>query len=81
MVTAQKKVTITIPQELKDEIDVIKKNLKTSMNSVFIMSLQEFVKEQKNKKLRLEAQQMVDEYNSNPELIELSNSVEDVIEY
>ncbi len=81
MVTAQKKVTITIPQELKDEIDLIKSNLKTSMNSVFIMSLQEFVKKQKDKKLQMEAQQMVDEYKSNPELKELAQHVEDVIEY
>lgn len=81
MTTAQKKITLILPSEIKEEVLLLKKELKTSMNSIFLQAIENFLKTQRDKKLRLEAKQMVKEYQENPELQELADFEEDIIAY
>jgi metal-responsive CopG/Arc/MetJ family transcriptional regulator len=77
----QEKITITIPTQIKEEVAKLKDDLKVSMNSIYQTAIQEYVKQKNREKLRAEALQMVDEYKNNPEMIELSNFEEDIVEY
>ncbi len=77
----QEKVTITLPVHIKEEVAKLKDDLKVSMNSIYQIAIQEYVKQKKREKLRLEALEMVDEYKTNPEMVELSNFEEDIVEY
>jgi hypothetical protein len=77
----QEKVTITLPTQIKEEVVKLKDEMQTSMNSIYQSAIQEYVKQKKRERLRLEASQMVEEYKTNPEMIELSNFEEDVVEY
>ncbi|SMP86005.1 hypothetical protein SAMN06313486_10177 [Epsilonproteobacteria bacterium SCGC AD-308-P11] len=81
MVLRQEKITITIPTQIKNEVVKLKKDLKVSMNSIYQTAIQEYVKQKKREKLRIEAQSMVEEYKTNPERIELAEFEEDVVEY
>lgn len=81
MTTTQKKITLILPPEIKEEVLLLKKELKTSMNSIFLQAIENFLKTQRDKKLRLEAKQMVKEYQENPELKELADFEEDIIAY
>jgi hypothetical protein len=51
------------------------------MNSIYQTAIQEYVKQKNREKLRLEALQMVEEYKTNPEMIELCSFEEDIVEY
>ncbi len=77
----QEKVTIKIPSQIKEEVVKLKSELKVSMNSIYQDAIQEYIKQKKKEKLRKEALEMVDEYKTNPEMIELSNFQEDIVEY
>lgn len=77
----QEKITITIPTHIKEEVAKLKDDLKVSMNNIYQTAIQEYVKQKNREKLRAEALQMVDEYKNNPEMIELSNFEEDIVEY
>lgn len=77
----QEKITITIPTHIKEEVAKLKDDLKVSMNSIYQTAIQEYVKQKNREKLRAEALQMVDEYKNNPEMMELSNFEEDIVEY
>lgn len=81
VLSQQEKVTITLPTEVKKEVAKLKDEMKISMNSIYQNAIQEYVKQKKREKLRLEASQMVEEYKTNPEMIELCNFQEDVAEY
>ena len=75
------KVTIVLPKILKDEVMQLKESLQLSMNSIYQMAIAEYVAKKKREQLRKEALIMVDEYNSNPELLELMDFEEDINEY
>lgn len=77
----QEKVTITLPTQMKEEIAKLKDEMKVSMNSIYQAAIQEYVKQKHREKLRLEASQMVEEYKTNPDMIELCNFEEDIVEY
>jgi len=79
--TQQTKITITLPMQIKQEVVRLKDDLKMSMNSIYQTAIQEYVKQKKREKLRQEAQDMVEEYKNNSEIIELANFEEDVVEY
>jgi metal-responsive CopG/Arc/MetJ family transcriptional regulator len=81
MVTAQTKVTITLPIQIKQEVERLKYDLKVSMNSIYQTAIQEYIKQKNREKLRQEAKDMVKEYKNNPEMIELADFEEDVVEY
>ena len=77
----QEKVTITLPTQIKEEVVKLKDEMKVSMNSIYQTAIQEYVRQKNREKLRLEASAMVEEYKSNPEMIELTNFEEDIVEY
>lgn len=81
MVLMQEKVTITLPKHVKDEVAKLKDEMKISMNSIYQTAIHEYIKKKNKERLRLEASLMVEEYKSNPEMIELSNFEEDIVEY
>lgn len=80
VLTQQEKVTIVLSSKIKEEVAKLKDEMKISMNSIYQTAIQEYVKQKKREKLRLEAFQMLEEYQTNPEMIELSNFEEDIIE-
>lgn len=77
----QEKVTITLPIQIKEEVAKLKDEMKISMNSIYLTAIQEYVKQKNREKLRLEALQMVEEYKTNPEMIELGNFEENIVEH
>jgi hypothetical protein len=79
--TQQTKITITLPMQIKQEVLRLKNDLNMSMNSIYQTAIQEYVKQKNREKLRQEAQDMLEEYKNNSEIIELANFEEDVVEY
>jgi type IV secretory pathway TraG/TraD family ATPase VirD4 len=75
------KVTLLLPQLLKEEVMQLKESLQVSMNSIYQMAIAEYVAKKKREQLRQEALMMVDEYNTNPEILELIDFEEDLNEY
>ena len=75
------KVTLLLPQPLKEEVMQLKESLQVSMNSIYQMAIAEYVAKKKREQLRQEALMMVDEYNTNPEILELIDFEEDLNEY
>ena len=72
MVTqTQEKVTVVLPQTLKEEVAKLKQEMHTSMNTIYQTAIAEYVARKKREKLRAEAASMVEEYQSNPEYAEL----------
>ncbi|MDX9813338.1 MAG: hypothetical protein RBS91_01575 [Sulfurimonadaceae bacterium] len=55
--------------------------IKISMNSIYQTAIQEYIKQKNREKLRAEASLMVEEYKTNPEMIELSDFEEDIVKY
>ncbi|WP_297522933.1 hypothetical protein [Thermococcus sp.] len=74
------KITILLPQILKQEVMQLKESLHVSMNSIYQVAIAEYVAKKKREKLRAEALMMVDEYNTNPEILELIEFEEDLDE-
>ena len=74
------KITILLPQILKQEVMQLKESLHVSMNSIYQVAIAEYVAKKKREKLRAEALMMVDEYNTNSEILELIEFEEDLDE-
>jgi hypothetical protein len=77
----QEKVTVVLPKNLKHDVEELKKTLKISMNSIYQLAIAEYVDKKRREKLRIEAASMMEEYNLNSELLELSSFQEDIYEY
>ncbi|HIP41030.1 MAG TPA: hypothetical protein EYG90_00780 [Campylobacterales bacterium] len=75
------KVTILLPKILKHEVLQLKESLQISMNSIYQIAIAEYVAKKKREQLRAEALMMIDEYNKNPEILELIEFEEDLDEY
>ena len=74
------KVTIQIPTYLKNDVSLLKDSLGISMNSIYKEAIIEYIEKKKQEQLQKEALEMLDEYKSNPEIIELMEFVEDIDE-
>lgn len=77
----QEKVTVVLPQVLKEEVAQLKETLQVSMNSIYQTAIAEYVAKKKREQLRKEAAMMLEEYNTNPEIQELMEFSEDINEY
>ena len=75
------KVTVVLPQILKDEVAQLKETLHISMNSIYQTAIAEYVAKKKREQLRKEAAIMVEEYQQNQELQELIEFEEDINDY
>ncbi len=81
MVTqSQEKITIIMPLEIKEGISKLKKEMKVSMNALYITAISEYLEKKNKEKLREETRQMVEEYKTNPEMAEWLDFQEDVCE-
>ncbi|RLA71138.1 MAG: hypothetical protein DRG09_01170 [Epsilonproteobacteria bacterium] len=75
------KVTVVLPQILKDEVVQLKETLHISMNSIYQIAIAEYVAKKKREQLRKEATLMLEEYQQNKELQELIEFEEDINDY
>ncbi|NKQ41640.1 MAG: hypothetical protein HF962_08745 [Sulfurovum sp.] len=75
------KVTVVLPQLLKNEVLQLKETLHVSMNTIYQTAIAEYVAKKKREQLRAEAKMMLDEYSSNPEIQELIEFEEDINAY
>jgi microcompartment protein CcmK/EutM len=75
------KVTLLLPRLLKEEVAKLKESLHVSMNSIYQTAIAEYVARKKREQLRQEALMMVDEYRTNPEILELIDFEEELHEY
>jgi len=79
--SSAEKVTVVLPQLLKNEVLQLKEILHVSMNTIYQTAIAEYVAKKKREQLRAEAAMMIDEYSNNPEMQELIEFEEDVNEY
>lgn len=77
----QEKITLLLPTFVKQEVMKLKSDLKISMNSICLTAIVDYIKRKNREKLRDEAEAMLDEYQTNPERIELLEFEEDLHEY
>ena len=75
------KVTVVLPQLLKNEVLQLKETLHVSMNSIYQTAIAEYVAKKKREQLREEAKMMLDEYSNNAEIQELIEFEEDINAY
>lgn len=75
------KVTVVLPQLLKNEVMQLKETLHVSMNTIYQTAIAEYVAKQKREQLRKEALMMIEEYNKNPEIQELIEFEEEIHKY
>ena len=75
------KVTVVLPQLLKNEVLQLKETLHVSMNTIYQTAIAEYVAKKKREQLRTEAKMMLNEYNENPEIQELIEFEEEINEY
>ncbi len=75
------KVTVVLPQVLKNEVLQLKKTLHISMNTIYQTAIAEYVAKQKKEQLRKEAMLMLEEYQNNPEIQELIEFEEEIHAY
>lgn len=80
MIVANNKVTIMVPNQIKEDVLRLKKDLKVSMNSIYNTAIQEYVKQKDREKLQKEALSMVSEYENNQEIKEFVEFEEKIIE-
>jgi len=78
---SNEKVTLLLPRLLKEEVAKLKESLHVSMNSIYQTAIAEYVARKKREQLRQEALMMVDEYRTNPEILELIDFEEELHEY
>ncbi|MEA1920222.1 MAG: hypothetical protein U9N52_10305 [Campylobacterota bacterium] len=81
VVSSQEKVTITLPSQIKNEVSKLKEELHLSMNAIYQTAIAEYVEKKRKERLQKEAHSMVEEYENNPEIKELSGYIEDIHEY
>ena len=63
-----KRLTISIPPKLNDEINLIQKDMKISRSELFKNAIEDYTKKYKKKKLQMIAEMMKSEYGKNEEL-------------
>ncbi len=62
------KMTVTIPYELKNQLMALKEELHTSMSAIYKDALKAYIDQKERERWQKAADQMVDEYETNPEL-------------
>ena len=68
--SAQKaeKITVTIPYELKEQLNILKNEFQTSMSAIYKDALKAYVEQKEIERWKKAAVLMTDEYENNPEL-------------
>jgi len=81
VVNLQEKVTVVLPRSVKQEVARLKETLHISMNTIYQTAIAEYVEKMQRIQVQKEAQEMVSEYETNSEMLELTNFEEDLYEY
>jgi len=81
VVNTQEKVTVVLSSVIKEEVLKLKKTMKVSMNSIYQTAIAEYIERAQRAEVQKEALEMISEYESNPEIQELTKFEEDINEY
>ncbi|MDQ7085297.1 MAG: hypothetical protein Q9M36_10385 [Sulfurovum sp.] len=81
--SAQKaeKITVTIPYELKEQLNALKNEFQTSMSSIYKEALKAYVEQKEKEKWQKAVNLMEKEYENNPELTDWLDFEEDLYDY
>jgi len=75
------KITVTIPYELKEQLQSLKDEFQTTMSAIYKEALKAYVKQKEMEKWRKAVNLMQDEYEKNPELSDWMDFEEDFYDY
>lgn len=81
--SAQKaeKITVTIPYELKEQLQTLKNEFQTSMSAIYKEALKAYVEQKEKERWKKAVSLMEQEYENNPELTDWLNFEEDFYDY
>lgn len=75
------KITVTIPYELKEQLNALKDEFHTSMSAIYKEALKAYVEQKEREKWRNAVELMEKEYETNPELSDWLEFEEDFYDY
>jgi len=75
------KITVTIPYELKEQLQSLKDEFQTTMSAIYKEALKAYVKQKEMEKWKKAVNLMQDEYENNPELSDWIDFEEDFYDY
>ena len=75
------KITVTIPYELKQQLNELKNEFQTSMSAIYKEALNAYVKQKEKEKWKKAVLLMEQEYENNLELTDWLNFEEDFYDY
>jgi len=73
VINVQEKVTVVLPHSIKQEVVKLKKTLRVPMSTIYQTAIIEYVEKMQRRQVQTEAQEMVSEYETNPEMLELAS--------
>lgn len=73
VINVQEKVTVVLPHSIKQEVVKLKKTLRVPMSTIYQTAIVEYVEKMQRRQVQIEAQEMVSEYETNPEMLELAS--------
>ncbi len=75
------KITVTIPYELKEQLNRLKNEFQTSMSAIYKEALKAYVKQKEEERWKKAVVLMEKEYENNPGLTDWLNFEEDFYDY
>ena len=75
------KITVTIPYELKEQLNALKSEFQTTMSAIYKDALKSYVKQKEQEKWAKGVVLMQNEYENNPELSDWVDFEEDIYDY
>jgi len=75
------KITVTIPYELKEQLQSLKNEFQTTMSAIYKEALKAYVKQKEIERWKKAVNLMQDEYENNPELSAWMDFEEDFYDY
>ncbi len=75
------KITVTIPYELKEQLNTLKSEFQTTMSAIYKDALKSYVKQKEQEKWAKGVVLMQNEYENNPELSDWVDFEEDIYDY
>ncbi len=75
------KITVTIPYELKEQLNRLKNEFQTTMSAIYKDALKAYVEQKERERWKKAVVLMEEEYENNPELIDWLDFEEDFYDY
>jgi len=73
VINVQEKVTVVLPHSIKQDVVKLKETLRVPMSTIYQTAIIEYVEKMQRRQVQIEAQEMVSEYETNPEMLELAS--------